>query len=103
MHDGVATGRTGWTLCFYVVCQSGYKRVTGSSHSMLHGESNKVLALPRAMKMTQTKPPRREVLHVPAEAGGVCGVVRLRPPVLRRPTGLLHWQRRSGEDPVGCK
>ena len=36
-------------------------------------------------------PPRRGALRVPAEAGGVCVVVRLSPTVLR-----------SGDDPVGC-
>ena len=57
-------------------------------------------------------PPR--ALCVPAEAGGVYGVVRLSPPpqpahLLNQPAciapGLrsgLRWLRRSGDDPVGC-
>ena len=40
---------------------------------------------------------RRGALCVPAGAGGVCGVVRLSPPVLR---SRLHWLRGSGDDPV---
>ena len=39
------------------------------------------------------------VLRVPAEAGGVCDVVRLSPAVLR---SELRWLRASYDDPVGC-
>ena len=44
-------------------------------------------------------PPRRGGLHIPAEAGGVCVVVRLSPPVLR---SGLRWLIGYGDDPVGC-
>ena len=53
-------------------------------------------------------------LRVPAEAGGVYGVVRLSPPpqparLLNQPACIaprlrsgLRWLKRSGDDPVGC-
>ena len=37
-------------------------------------------------------------LRILAAAGGVCVIVRLIPPVLRR----LRWKRGTGDDPVGC-
>ena len=66
------------------------------------------------MVLPKSSAPARGPLRVPAEAGGVYGVVRLSPPpqparLLNQPActpaGLrsgLHWMKRSGDDPVGC-
>ena len=110
VHISQFAGRTTGPLLSIHIRDKMKHEISDTSEARGHGPAippPSPLPLPRAWLCALDCPsatpdnglPRWGALFVPAEAGGVCVVVRLRPPVLRSWLRLLGV---SGDDPVGC-
>ena len=87
---------------------------TRTTQPCSHQTTNKQTKLKPVHLSSDTPHSGSGPLRVPAEAGGVYGVVRLGPPpqparLLNQPACIaaelrsgLRWLKRSGDDPVGC-
>ena len=109
-------GRTDTGACRFVpLSHETYGRAGPPAFALLHELAEFAASIGAVSKNIFMENAMRDLCRcVPAEAGGVYGVVRLSPPpqparLLNQPgciaAGLrsrLRWLKRSGDDPVGC-